>query len=54
MVDASWGMEGAKVGFSATPREQEDLLADTANGADLKGRLELILEPARSLLQYGD
>ncbi len=39
VVDAAArGLEGAKVGFSATPREQEDLLADTANGADLKRR----------------
>ncbi len=37
-VDAAWGLEGARVGFSGTPLEREDLLADTTNGADLKGR----------------
>ncbi len=46
-VDAAWGLEGTKVGFSATPLEREDLLADTINGTDLKGRLELQIEPNR-------
>ncbi len=53
-VDAAWGLEGTKVGFSATPLEREDLLADTINGTDLKGRLELQIEPNRCLLRYGD
>ncbi len=46
-VDAAWGLEGTRVGFSATPLEREDLLADTINGTDLKGRLELQIEPNR-------
>ncbi len=31
-------LEGARVDFSATPLGIEDFLADSTNGADLKGR----------------
>ncbi len=30
----AWGLEGTRVGFSATSREREERLADTTNGAD--------------------
>ncbi len=32
-VDAAWVLERVRVGFSATPPERGDLLADKINGA---------------------
>ncbi len=44
-------LEETRVDVSPTPLRRDDLLADSTNGVDLKGRWELVTGPTRPL--YG-